>query len=112
MDPKEYADFTLENEGHFAGIGASLINLEVPAVKTNSEQGVMAPVICPCCGAVISDTKYYRVAVAEPLPGTPATKAGLQPGDYILKVDDAPTTGLLVVMWSIKFAARSVPTCG
>lgn len=96
MDPKEFADFTSENEGHFAGIGASLINVEVPSVKPAEGQGVMAPVICPCCGAVISDVKYYRVAVAEPLPDTPAAKAGLQPGDFILKVDDTSTTGLLV----------------
>ncbi len=96
MDPKEFADFNSDNDGHFAGIGASLDMVEVPALKPKDGQGVMAPVVCPCCGAVLSDIKYYRVAVVEPLPGTPAAKAGLQPGDFILKVDDMSTNGLLV----------------
>ena len=96
MDPKEFAEFNSENEGRFAGIGATLNMVEVPAIKPKEGQGVMAPVICPSCGAVISDIKYYRVAIVEPLPGTPAEKAGLQAGDFIVKVDDTPTVDLLV----------------
>jgi len=96
MDPKEYKDFRTENAGRFAGIGASLNMVEVPSIKPKDGEGVMAPVVCPSCGAHISEVKYYRVAIVEPMPGTPAEKAGLKPGDFLMKVDDMSTDGLLV----------------
>lgn len=96
MDPKEFHDFNSENEGRFAGIGATLNMVEVPSVKPKAGEGIMAPMVCPSCGAHISEAKYYRVAIVEPMPGTPAAKANLQPGDFITKIDDASTDGLLV----------------
>ena len=96
MDPKEYADFRSDNVGHFVGIGATLNMREIPGSAPKEGEGTAAPVICPVCGTVISAQKHYRVAVVEPLPGSPAKNAGLQPGDFIMKVDDKPTDGQLV----------------
>lgn len=96
MDPKEYKDFTSDNAGHFAGIGATLNMTEIDAVSHTEGQGTVAPVKCPNCGAEISEAKQYRVAIVETLPNSPAKSANLQSGDMILKVDDKPTDGLLV----------------
>jgi len=96
MDPKEYADFNSDNVGHFVGIGATLNMAEIPAITPKEGQGTTAPVICPVCGAKISEMKHYRVAVVEPLPGSPAKQAGIQPGDFILKVDSTATDGMTV----------------
>jgi len=96
MDPKEFKDFNSDNEGRFAGIGATLVMSEIPALETKTGEGTHAPVVCPVCGTVITNGKYYRVSVVEPLPGSPAKAAGVQAGDFILKVDDAATDGLNV----------------
>jgi carboxyl-terminal processing protease len=96
MDPEEYKDFRSDNQGHFAGIGATLNMQEVPAQEIKSGQGTMAPVTCPVCGAVITNVKHYRVEIVEPLPKSPAEAAGLKPHDIILKVDDKATDGMTV----------------
>jgi len=96
MDPKEYKEFLADNEGHFAGIGATLSMVEIPALETKTGEGTTAPVKCPVCETEISNVKHYRVEIVEPLPNSPALAAGLQPHDVILKVDDLETDGLLV----------------
>ncbi len=96
MDPKEYKEFMSDNEGHFAGIGATLSMVEIPALETKTGEGTSAPVKCPVCATEISNVKHYRVEIVEPLPGSPAKAAGLQSHDIILKVDDMATDGLLV----------------
>jgi carboxyl-terminal processing protease len=85
-----------DNEGHFAGIGATLSMVEIPALENKAGTGTAAPVKCPACGTEISNIKHYRVEIVEPLPNSPAMKAGLKPHDLILKVDDMATDGLLV----------------
>ncbi len=95
MNPTEYKEFNEDTTGHFAGIGATLSMTEVPAVK-DDEHGTRAPILCPVCNTVISDMKTYRVVIVEPLPNTPAKRAGLLPGDVILKVNDKVTDGLMV----------------
>ena len=96
MDPKEYTEFNSDNRGNFVGIGATLDMEEIPALKTKEGEGTVPPVICPSCGAKISDIKHYRIAIVEPLPGSPALKAGVKAGDFIQKVNDAPVDGLTV----------------
>ena len=96
MDPKEYADFNSDNVGRFVGIGATLNMVEIPAITPKEGQGTTPPIICPVCGAKISEMKYYRVAVVEPLPGSPAKAAGVQAGDFIMKVDGTVTDGMTV----------------
>ena len=61
MDPDSYKKMREENEGNFTGIGAQL--------DTN---------------------KKGEVFVKEPLPDTPAMRAGVKSNDVILAVDDKP----------------------
>ncbi|MHB9036465.1 MAG: S41 family peptidase [Armatimonadota bacterium] len=64
MDPDDYKKMREENEGNFTGIGAQL--------DTN---------------------KKGEVFVKEPLPNTPADRAGVKTNDVILAVDDKPIKG-------------------
>ena len=64
FNPQQYKDFQTELGGSFEGIGAE--------VRLNN-------------GALI---------IAAPLDGSPAKKAGLLPGDQIIKIDGADITGL------------------
>jgi len=61
MDPDSYKKMREENEGNFTGIGAQL--------ETN---------------------KKGEVYIKEPLPDTPAMRAGVKVNDVILAVDDKP----------------------
>jgi carboxyl-terminal processing protease len=38
--------------------------------------------------------KSSQLVIIAPLPGTPAERAGLKPGDWILAIDKKPTTGM------------------
>ena len=49
---------------------------------------------CPKCGADISQPKEYQIVIIAPLPNSPAERAGLKPGDEVLKVDGASTATL------------------
>ncbi|MFA4937460.1 MAG: S41 family peptidase [Patescibacteria group bacterium] len=64
MDPETAEKFNQELSGSFEGIGAEI------GIKND-----------------------YLVIVA-PLPGTPAERAGLRPGDRIISIDDLDTTGI------------------
>ncbi len=61
---EEYANFKSSLDGRFSGIGAEL--------GKNGDQ----------------------LVVIAPLDGSPAEKAGLKPGDAILKIDDVSTDGM------------------
>jgi len=65
MDPDSYKKMREENEGNFSGIGASL--------DTN---------------------KKGEVYVKEPLPDTPAMRAGVKSNDVIIAVDNKPIKGM------------------
>jgi len=65
LDPEEHKKMREENEGNFVGIGAQL--------DVNSK---------------------HQIYIKEPLPDSPAEKAGVKAGDIILKVNDEPITGM------------------
>lgn len=72
--PKQNMDFKTQLAGEFSGIGAELI--------------------------LSSDN---RVMVVAPLDGSPAQKAGIKPGDFILKVDGKDTSG-----WTVAQAVEKI----
>ncbi len=73
LPPKENKDFKEDLGGSFEGIGAQL------GLKDN------------------------RIIVIAPLKGTPAEKAGVRAGDWILKVGDEETTG-----WTVAQAVTKI----
>ncbi|OGG23725.1 hypothetical protein A3A79_00770 [Candidatus Gottesmanbacteria bacterium RIFCSPLOWO2_01_FULL_43_11b] len=73
LPPKENQEFKEDLGGEFDGIGAQL------------------------------GLKDGRVIVVAPLKGTPAEKAGLLAGDYILKVNDEDTAG-----WTVPQAVTKI----
>lgn len=64
MDPEEYAIAISDESGELEGIGAE----------------------------VEGDGDFLRII--SPMPGSPAEKSGILPGDLIIKVDEADITGL------------------
>ncbi len=73
LPPKENKEFKEDLGGEFEGIGAQL------GLKGN------------------------RIIVIAPLKGTPAERAGIKPGDYILKVNDEET-----VSWTVPQAVTKI----
>ncbi len=73
LPPKENKEFKEDLGGEFEGIGAQL------GMKDN------------------------RIIVIAPLKGTPAERAGIKPGDYILKVNDEETIG-----WTVPQAVTKI----
>ena len=63
LDPQEFESLTNQTSGELSGIG---IRMEI-----NQETGVLT--------------------VVEPLANSPATKAGIKPGDKIIKIGNKPT---------------------
>ena len=66
FDPEEAQQFASDLEGSFSGIGAEI--------------GI----------------REDKLVVVAPLSESPAEKAGLQPGDWILQIDETETTGMSV----------------
>jgi len=64
MDPKEWDDMQVQTKGEFGGLG----------IEVTMENGV--------------------IKVVSPMDGTPAAKAGIQPGDLIVELDGKPVMGL------------------
>jgi len=91
LDPQEYDEFQKETEGHFNGIGATITMLRVPMEPEESKR--FAGTICPVCGSHFTP-EMWRVGIQAPLLGSPAAKAGLRPGDFILAVDGVSTEGV------------------
>jgi carboxyl-terminal processing protease len=64
LDPKEWDDMQVQTKGEFGGLG----------IEVTMENGV--------------------IKVVSPIDGTPAAKAGVQPGDLIVQIDGKPIMGL------------------
>ncbi|SJZ79639.1 carboxyl-terminal processing protease [Enhydrobacter aerosaccus] len=64
MNPKSYKDMQVQTRGEFGGLG----------IEVTMENGV--------------------IKVVSPIDDTPASKAGLQPGDLIFALDGEPVQGL------------------
>jgi len=64
MDPETYKDANADLAGSYEGIGAYV------------------------------DTTTEFLTVISPIPGSPAEKAGLQPGDKVIKIDGVDMTGI------------------
>lgn len=66
FNPKEATEFNNELQGKFEGIGAEI--------------GI----------------KHDRLTVIAPLPGSPAERAGLRPGDFVVAINGEETTDLFL----------------
>ena len=64
LNPKEWDDMQVQTKGEFGGLG----------IEVTMENGV--------------------IKVVSPIDGTPAAKAGIQPGDLIVQIDNKPIMGL------------------
>ena len=64
LDPKEWNDMQVQTKGEFGGLG----------IEVTMENGL--------------------IKVVSPIDGTPAAKAGIQPGDLIVQIDNKPIVGL------------------
>ena len=64
LDPEEYKEVTVSTSGKFGGLG----------IEVQMQDGA--------------------VLVVAPIDDTPAKRAGIQPGDLIVKIDDKPVKGL------------------
>ena len=64
MDPQEHADMNQDTEGSFGGLGIEI------------------------------SLKNHVLTVVSPIEGTPADKAGIKPGDMILKIDGVSTDNI------------------
>ena len=64
LDKEEYKDINVITTGKFGGLG----------IEVQMQNGF--------------------VRVVSPIDDTPAARAGIQPGDYIVKIDDTPVKGL------------------
>jgi carboxyl-terminal processing protease len=66
MDKDEYRDMNVTTTGRFGGLG----------IEVQMQSGL--------------------VKVVSPIDDTPAAKAGIKPGDLIVKIDDAPVQGMTI----------------
>ncbi len=66
MEPKDFGNFQVENQGHFKGIGAML--------------GI--------------DHDTHKIQVIRVFPNHPAAKAGIKAGDYVIAINGEPTADM------------------
>jgi carboxyl-terminal processing protease len=84
LEPEQFALLDAEGAGRFSGIGSSLY---VRSLKRNGYTD-------------------YKIVIVAPLPGSPAEKAGLKPGDVITHVDGKWVLGYDPFLKANKLAER------
>ncbi len=84
LNPAQRQLLDNEGKGTFSGIGAGLY---LRATKTEGYTD-------------------YKIVVVSPLPGSPAAKAGLKPGDVITRIDGKWVLGFNPLMQYIKVVER------
>ncbi len=117
MDPEAYREFESENTGHFDGIGAVLemraeegegnlsdklratiegaVDTDLPGgVTAQQREALVAAVADAVFGRFLVMEKATLVVINSVIPGGPADKSGLRPGDVITKVDDTSIHGM------------------
>jgi carboxyl-terminal processing protease len=67
MDPQSYKDMKQDTQGSFGGLGIEI------SIRDN------------------------QLTVISPIDGTPAFRAGIQPGDQIMKIDNQSTEGVTIM---------------
>lgn len=67
MDPRSYKEWQTEREGEFGGLGIQI------TIKDNF------------------------LTIVSPLEGTPASEAGIEPGDRIIKIEGKSTEGITLI---------------
>lgn len=67
MDPQSYQDMREDTRGSFGGLGIEI------AIRNN------------------------QLTIISPIDGTPAERAGIQPGDEIMKIDGESTDGITIL---------------
>ena len=80
LTPEEYKASLQGIAGEFSGIGATIGTVDAKGVS------ISCTTLGPDC----------QLAVVKPIPGSPADKAGLVPGDVITAIDGTPVSGLTV----------------
>jgi serine protease Do len=85
--------------GGYEGVGfaapSNIVRTVYEQIRKNGrvrrgDIGVRAQTITPVLAAGLSLTRDYGVMLADVLPGSPAARAGLRPGDLVLAVDGKP----------------------
>ena len=80
LTSQEFKDSLRSISGEFEGIGATIGTVDASGATST----------CTTLGA------DCRLAIVAPIPGSPAEKAGVQPGDVIDEIDGASLDGLTV----------------
>lgn len=83
MDRDEFRAFSNTRRGKYEGIGVDLV-LDIPSSAPKARQGENTPVDSNASSA---DPKIPALVVASVVPGGPADKAGVKPGDVVDTVD-------------------------
>lgn len=93
LDKDAFRAFLNARQGQYEGIGVDLV-LQVPNRKSNVSRDALQPapvedgkVVPPTLGGDADTPVTPRLTVSSVVPGSPAEKAGVKPGDVVDTVD-------------------------
>jgi len=82
MDPKQYQVYANQRAGKYEGIGVD-VTLEIPAKAAKTAPGAPQPL----SSESPIGTRIPALVVAAVVPGGPADRAGIKPGDTVDSID-------------------------